>query len=282
MKVGEVDLHTHSIASDGKLSPADVVRKAAELGVTVLSLCDHDSVDGIAEAIAAARSFPQLTFIPGVELSTDVPHGEVHILGYFIDYTDAGLLARLETLRDSRIGRARKMVEKLRKLGINIEWKRVQEIAGSGAVGRPHVAQAMLEKGYLASFQEAFVKYIGRDGPAYVEREKITPVEAVELVVEVNGLPVMAHPLTAGDLEPMVGELKAAGLVGLEAYYDACPAEGVKRLVNLAREHNLIATGGSDFHGIDYSAETMLGGSCVPVESAEQLIALAKQRNLKK
>ncbi len=249
--------------------------------MTVLSLTDHDSVEGIPPAMEAAGEFPQLTFIPGVELSTDVPQGEVHILGYFIDHTDPVLLARLENLRESRVGRARKMVDKLRKLGLNIEWKRVQEIAGAGAVGRPHVAQAMMEKGYIASFQEAFSKYIGRDGPAYVEREKITPVEAVELILQVKGLPVMAHPLTTDEPEQAVAELKTAGLVGIEAYYDACPPPGVERLVGLARHHNLIATGGSDFHGIDYNTETMMGGSCVPLASARKLIALAKQRSLK-
>ncbi len=279
--MSQVDLHTHSTASDGKLSPADIVRKAAELGLTVLSLTDHDSVEGIPPAMEAAGEFPQLTFIPGVELSTDVPRGEVHILGYFIDHTDPLLLARLENLRDSRVGRARKMVDKLRKLGLNIEWKRVQEIAGAGAVGRPHVAEAMMEKGYIASFQEAFSKYIGRNGPAYVEREKITPMEAVELILQVKGLPVMAHPLTTDEPEQAVAQLKTAGLVGIEAYYDACPPPGVERLVGLARHHNLIATGGSDFHGIDYNTETMMGGSCVPLEAARKLIDLAKERRLK-
>lgn len=275
-----VDLHTHSTASDGKLSPADVIGKALELGITILSLTDHDSVDGIASAIAAARAFPQLTFIPGVELSTDVPHGEVHILGYFIDYTDPALLASLQNLRDSRVERAREMVVRLKKLGINIGWGRVQEIAGNGAVGRPHVAQAMLEKGYIASFHEAFQKYIGRDGPAYVEREKITPVEAVEIVLQARGLPVMAHPLTASDLDGMVVELKAAGMVGIEVYYNACSADDIRRLLSLAERYNLIPTGGSDFHGIDPATETMLGGSGVPAGAAEQLIALANQRGL--
>jgi len=170
------------------------------------------------------------------------------------------------------------MIAKLGELGIHIKWQRVQEIAGSGSIGRPHIAQAMLEKGYIASLKEAFTKYIGRDGPAYVEREKMTPVEAVELILLAKGLPVLAHPFTINDPETMVIELKAAGLVGIEAYYDSYTAEEIDRLVSLADRHNLIATGGSDYHGLEASTETMIGGANVPIESAEQLIALAEQR----
>ena len=139
----------------------------------------------------------------------------------------------------------------------------------------------MLEKGYIASIKEAFTKYIGWGGPAYVEREKMTPVEAVELILRAKGLPVLAHPLTINDPEAMIIELKAAGLVGIEAYYDGYTAEEINRLVSLADKYGLIATGGSDYHGLDDSTETMIGGVDVPIESAEQLIALAEQRALK-
>jgi len=173
------------------------------------------------------------------------------------------------------------MIAKLADLGIHIDWQRVQEIAGNGTIARPHIAQAMLEKGYINSIQEAFDKYIARDGPAYVEREKMTPVEAVELVVRNNGLPVMAHPLTIADPEAMVIELKAAGLVGIEAYYKGYTINEINRLVRLADQHGLIATGGSDYHGLGESGETMMGGVAVPLASAERLIALAEQRALK-
>ena len=173
------------------------------------------------------------------------------------------------------------MVAKLRNLGYYIKWERVQEIAGSGALGRPHIAQAMLEKGYINSLKEAFTKYIGRDGPAYVEREKMTPVEAVELVLQSGGLPVLAHPLTIPDPETMVIELKAAGLVGIEAYYAGYTTEEINGLVSLADRHGLIATGGSDYHGLDESDETIIGGMDVPIESVEQLVALAEQRRTK-
>ncbi len=274
--MSRIDLHIHSTVSDGKLSPTDIVRKSAERGLTVIGLADHDSVDGIAPALAAAKAFPQLKVIPCVEISTDVPNGEVHVLGYFIDYTDRKLKVTLERMRHSRRERAYGMVTKLGKLGIHIEWQRVQEIAGSGSIGRPHIAQAMLEKGYIASIKEAFTKYISRDGPAYVEREKMTPQEAVKLLLRTNGLPVLSHPLTINDPETMVTELQAAGLVGIEAYYNDYTADEISKLVSLADRHGLITTGGSDYHGLDNSTETMIGGADVPITSAEQLIALAK------
>jgi len=276
--MSQVDLHIHSTASDGKLSPADIVRKSAEKGLMVIALTDHDSVDGITSALAAAEAFPQLRVIPGVELSTDVPAGEIHVLGYFVDYTDRAFMATLEGMRRSRRERACGMVARLGRLGVHIEWQRVREIAGSGSIGRPHIAQAMLEKGYISSIKEAFTKYISRDGPAYVERKKMTPQEAVELLIQTNGLPVLAHPLTINDPEAMAAELKAAGLVGIEAYYYGYTAGEVSRLVSLANRYNLIATGGSDYHGPNSSTEATLGGADVPMASAERLIALAEQR----
>ncbi len=274
--MSSIDLHLHSTVSDGKFSPADIVRKAAERGLTVIALADHDSVDGIAPALAAARAFPQLTVIPCVEISTDVPKGEIHVLGYFIDYTDRKLKVTLEKMRHSRRERADGMVTKLGKLGIHIEWQRVQEIAGSGSIGRPHIAQAMLEKGYISSIKEAFTKYISRNGPAYVEREKMTPEEALKLLLRTGGLPVLAHPLTINDRETMVARLKTAGLVGIEAYYNNYTTDEISKLVSLADRHGLITTGGSDYHGPDNNAETMIGGADVPIESAERLMALAK------
>ena len=277
--MSRVDLHIHSTASDGRLTPADIVQEAAGRGLTYIALTDHDTVDGIAPAQAAAQAFPQLKIIPGVEISTDIPQGEVHVLGYFIDYTDPELGAALDRFRNSRLRRAQGMVAKLENLGIHIDWQRVQEIAVGSSIGRPHIAQAMLEKGYISSFKQAFTEYLSRDGPAYVEREKMTPVEAVELIAKARGLAVLAHPLTAGDPEALTTELKAAGLVGIEAHYDGYSAEEINRLVGLAQKHNLIATGGSDYHGLEPSNETAIGGADVPMESVEQLIALAKQRN---
>jgi predicted metal-dependent phosphoesterase TrpH len=279
--VSEVDLHIHSTASDGRLSPEEVVHKSAERGLTIIALTDHDTVAGIAPALEAAGAFPGLKVIPGIEMSTDVPKGEVHILGYFVDYTSQELRARLDRMRHSRQERAERIVARLRDLGISVEWQQVQEIAGSGSIGRPHIAQAMLDRGYVASVKEAFTKYLGRGCPAYVAWEKMTPARAVELMVRTNGLPVLAHPLTVSDLETMVIELKAAGLVGIEAYYNGYTVEQVGQLVSLARRHHLIVTGGSDYHGLDPATETAIGGNNVPVEAAERLITLAEQRALK-
>ncbi len=279
--MGRVDLHVHSTASDGRLTPAEVIGEAAAQGLSYIALADHDSVAGIAAALAAAESFPGLTVIPGIEISTDIPQGEVHILGYFIDYTDPELLAKLEDFRNSRLRRAEKMVAKLEGLGVHIEWQRVREIAGSSTIGRPHIAQAMMEKDYVPSFQEAFDKYLGHGKPAYVEREKMLPAEAAGIIVKAGGLPVLAHPLTIIKPEAMVLELIPAGLVGIEAYYKGYSAEEVQSLVALAQKHNLIATGGSDFHGIEPDEETAIGGTDVPLKAAERLIALAQESRLK-
>ena len=279
--MSQVDLHIHSTASDGKFSPEAIVGKAAELGLTTIALADHDSMDGVAPALEAARAFPRLRVIPGVEISTDIPDGEAHVLGYFLDYTNDELKSALERFRSSRRRRAQRMVARLSDLGIQIDWQRVQEIAGDGSIGRPHVAQAMLEKGHIASFGEAFTRYIGHGCPAYVERDKMTPVEAVALILRANGLPVLAHPFTIPEPGAIIIKLKAAGLVGIEAYYSGYTAEEIESLVSLADRHNLIATGGSDYHGLDDSSETMLGAVEVPMASAERLIALADERAFK-
>jgi predicted metal-dependent phosphoesterase TrpH len=275
--LSQVDLHVHSTASDGRLSPAQIIARAAEIGLKVIALTDHDSIDGIIPALEAAKNFPSLTFIPGVEISTDLADGEAHILGYFIDYASPELAKTLRKSRDSRSGRGKRMVEKLNTLGVKIEWARVQQIAGDGAIGRPHVAQAMMEKGYIKQFEEAFDKYIGHGGPAYVEREKMTPEEAVSMIVNARGLPVLAHPFTVKDPEGMVISLKKVGLVGLEVYYKDNTPHQIANTLQLAKKYSLIPTGGTDFHGIGNGNEVKLGGTEVPMSSAERLIKMAQK-----
>ena len=279
--MSKIDLHLHTTASDGRFTPAEIVAKAAGLGLEVIAITDHDTVDGIAPALIAAREFPRLTVIPGVEINTDVPQGEAHLLGYFIDYTNDNLSDALKRLRDSRHLRAQRMIEKLEGLGVTISWPRVRELAAGGTIGRPHIAQALQEKGYITSFKEAFTRYIGRDGPAYVERDKITQEEAVELVLKAHGLPVLAHPFTAGEVEPIVKRLKEAGLVGLETYYKEYTAGEIRELVTLAQKYGLLVTGGSDYHGLGENTETMLGAVEIPEEVSEKLSALANERGLK-
>jgi len=276
-----VDLHIHSAASDGRYTPVEIVRMAVTAGLTVIALTDHDTIDGMVPAIEAAREFPALTLIPGVELSTDVPSGEIHVLGYFIDYTGQEFQASLERMRNSRANRADKMVAKLKELGCDIELERVKQIAGNGALGRAHIAQALLEKGYISSFRDAFSKYIGHGCPAYVVREKLTPAEAVKLVLKANGLPVLAHPYTALNPEEVIKELKTIGLVGMEVYYAGYLPSEMNILLNMAEKYELIPTGGTDYHGIDATSDIAIGGTDVPIQSVKQLIALAEQRGIK-
>jgi predicted metal-dependent phosphoesterase TrpH len=276
----KADLHLHTTASDGRLSPKDIVSLAVKVGLDILAITDHDTIDGIAPALAAAEAFPSLTVIPGVEINTDVPHGEVHVLGYFINYTDPKLSASLQTLRDSRRGRARQMITKLGDLGMKIEWTRVCELAQGGSVCRPHVAQALFEKGYVSSEKEAFDKYIGHDGPAYVERYKLLPSEAVQLVIDAQGLPVLAHPAYISDLNELVPKLKEVGLVGMEIYYRDYSPDIIAGLLKIAKQHALIPTGGTDYHAFGDGSEVMIGGALAPTESVEQLFALADRRSL--
>ncbi|MFC2010237.1 PHP domain-containing protein [Chloroflexota bacterium] len=277
----KIDLHIHSCISDGRHSPAEVVRKSAGMGMTLIAITDHDNVDAIVPALEEAENFPGLTVVPGVEISTEMSQGEVHMLGYFIDYTNPELVTALENMRNSRKKRGQEMIDKLVNLGLPIEWERVQEIAGYGSVGRPHIAQALLEKGYITSLKDAFTEYLGWGKPAYASREKVSPAEAVRLILGAQGLPVLAHPLTINDPEALIIQLKGKGLVGLEAYYGEYDSEEIARLASLADKYDLITTGGSDYHGLDDSTETLIGNINMPPEVTEQLIALVEQRAVK-
>jgi len=272
------DLHTHSTYSDGRLTPAELIERAVSKGLEVLALTDHDSTGGIAEALQAAQKHPGLLFIPGVELSTDVPHDEVHVLGYFLDWRDPRFQDRLDRLRRSRLERGQKMLAKLKRLGIDISWQRVKEIAGDGTVGRPHIALAMIEAGHISSLEEAFDRYLSRNGPAYVQREKITPAEAVQLLTDASGLPVLAHPRDLHNLESLLVELKEAGLIGIEVYYQDYDQQTIERLLAIASQHDLLPLGGSDFHGIGSAHERDLGDIPLPFQPVEQLTSLARQR----
>jgi predicted metal-dependent phosphoesterase TrpH len=269
-----IDLHLHTTASDGALRPAELVARCAAAGLRVVAITDHDSTEGVAEALAAAAPLG-MTVVPGVELNTDASAGEVHILGYFVPLEDAAFQEALLSARDARLGRARQMVERLRVLGMPITFERVRELAGEGAVGRPHIAQALLEAGYVSSLAEAFARYLGRDGPAYVEGSRPTPVQAVQLIRAAGGIPVLAHPSYVADPEAMVAELVPAGLAGVEVYYrEYGPAE-IERFRSLATRYGLLLTGGTDFHGTGNWPEEGPGTVEVPWEVAEALFAAA-------
>jgi predicted metal-dependent phosphoesterase TrpH len=276
--MNQVDLHCHTTASDGALSPAELVRRGASLGLKWMAITDHDVTSGLEEASdAGARTGVEI--IPGVEINTDVPGAEVHLLGYFVDPNDPMLNSTLLSLREGRVERARQMAERLSELGAAVGFERILKLAGQGAVCRPHVAQALVEAGHVATYQEAFARYIGRNGPAYVERVKLTPGEACRLICGAGGLPVLAHPVhydhlgamrAAFDLDSGLAELRADGLRGIEVYYPGYDAITIQHLLSLARHHELLVTGGSDFHRIR-PGEPDLGGVYVPGKVVRRL-----------
>lgn len=276
--MNEVDLHIHSTASDGALTPTQLVARAGRLALKVIAITDHDSTEGVSEAQAAGPRYG-VEVISGVEINTDVPGSEVHVLGYYVDPGHPELTAQLARLRDGRIGRARRMAEKLGEMGAPVSFERILAIAGEGAVGRPHVAQALVEAGHVVTMAEAFERYIGRNSPAYVDRLKFTPAQACTLIRRAGGVPVLAHPVhfdqygairATFDLDAMLPELKAAGLLGLEAYYPGYDAVTMEYLLDVARRHNLLVTGGTDFHGTRAS-EPDLGGIYVPMKVVRRL-----------
>ena len=273
-----IDLHTHSTASDGVYAPGELVRHAKDGGLRVLALTDHDTTDGLDEAAQAAAKL-DIDFIPGIEINTDVSGGEVHVLGYFMEYQRPAFQEKIKVLRDARERRGQRMVELLNEHGINVAWERVRAIA-EGAVGRPHVAKALLEAGYVQTIGEAFDRYIGTGRFAYVPRYRMTPEDAVRLIASANGLPVLAHPIDLPGLDELrnwLPSLCAAGMVGLETYYGPYTAANEQALLALANKYRLIPTGGTDFHGPGIHP-TPLGGRFVPHEAVERLKAEAARR----
>lgn len=271
-----VDLHLHTTASDGRLSPGELVRLASDLGLKQIAISDHDTTEGLPEAFQEAEVHAGLRIIPGIELSTDIPGDEIHMLGYFIQYQDESFQEILRRFRQGRVDRARQMVQKLVDLGMQLEWERVQEIAGDGAVGRPHIALALVEKGYCKEPNDAFPEYLGRDGLAYVERPKLTPAEAIQLLRNAGGVPVLAHPAYLSNLESHLPGLKAAGLAGMEVHYAKFAPEQVEYLERLAAEFDLIPCGGSDYHGLGNSDDALPGSNGPPPATVERLEEAAR------
>lgn len=270
-----VDLHLHTLASDGRLTPAELVRLAVSQGLETIAVTDHDTTDGLEEAFHAAGEFPGFRVIPGIELSADVPGDEVHVLGYFIDPGNPELQDELLRFRRGRLDRARTMVEKLAQLGIRLEWERVQHFAGDGAVGRPHIAMAMVEAGYCQEPKDAFPEYLGRNGLAYVERAKLTPAGAVGIIRRAGGAAVLAHPAYMKDMEAGIANLSGIGLAGMEVHYAKYRDDTVRQLGRLSREYGLIPCGGSDYHGMGNSDEGLPGDNGPPMDSVERLEAAA-------
>lgn len=270
-----VDLHLHTLASDGRLSPTELVRLAASQGLKTIAVTDHDTTDGLAEAFEAAKRFPGVRIVPGIELSADVPGDEVHVLGYFINPDDAELQAELVRFREGRVDRAKTMVEKLGQLGIHVEWERVQHFAGDGAVGRPHIAMALVEAGYCQEPKDAFPEYLGRNGLAYVERVKLTPAEAVGMIRRAGGAAVLAHPAYMNDMESGIASLSGIGLAGIEVHYAKYREDTIRQLARIARQYELIPCGGSDYHGMGNSDECLPGENGPALETVDRLEEVA-------
>lgn len=281
---GRIDLHAHTTASDGQLAPAALVQAAAERGVSVLAITDHDTVAGVAEARAAAVSVG-VRVIAGIELNCDLPEGSgddhADILGYFVDVADPGLLRLTEDILAARRERAREMVRRLRLLGADVTYDQVEAIAGSGAVGRPHVARALVAAGFVPDVPAAFRSYIGRGGPAYADRYRLSPADACRRVRAAGGVPGLAHPVPPDRpysdpkrLRFFLVPLVEAGLGALECYYPGYTARVSRWLVALADYFGLVPTGGSDFHGPG-RPERELGSVDVPAGTVERLAAAA-------
>lgn len=247
------DLHLHSNYSDGSYTPEELVAEAVEKGFSAIALADHDTIEGFAKAEKAAEG-KDIEVIPAIELSTFREKAEIHILGYYIDPNNEKLLSETEKIFSARKKRAQRMVELLNKEGIKITFSQVKALAGDDYLGRPHIARAMIESGYISEMGQAFTTdYIGNSGRAYVSKYKLSPKKAIELIIESGGIPVLAHPVFINHGEPMnlidIEGLKEIGLVGIEVYHTKHSKDDINKYHKIAEKLDLLITGGSDFHG---------------------------------
>jgi len=272
------DMHVHSSASDGTLSPAELLREAKRAGLSAMALTDHDTMDGVAEAQRAADGLG-IELIPGVELSTDYGEQEVHVLGYYPSPENPGLEAQMRLCRDFRVTRNERMVQKLQETGFSITMEELGKHFGDSVITRAHMARYLFETGQIPDIKTAFAKYIGDNCPCYIERPKITPVEAVTLIKKAGGVAVLAHPvllpkLDEAEIEQMITEMKEAGLAGIEAIYSENTKDDETHFRKLAEDMGLAVTGGSDFHGAnkpDIRLSVGKGNLRIPYALAENI-----------
>lgn len=247
-----VDLHVHSTKSDGSFTPSELVDYAIEKGLAAFALTDHDTTEGLEEAFMAAKG-KDIEVIPGIEFSTEYQGKDIHILGLYIDYNGEEFKKYLVDFQNSRTIRNEKMCKKLSEHGVDITYEKLQKRFPEAVLTRAHYAKFLWEEGYVSSIKEAFDRYIGDHAPCFLPREKVTPVQAVELILRAKGVPVLAHPVLYGmsdeRLETLVSTLKDAGLVGIEAVYSTYNNADERRMKALAKKYNLLISGGSDFHG---------------------------------
>ena len=271
-----IDLHAHSTASDGSLSPTELAEAAVRAGLTTLALTDHDCAKGLPEFLAAAKPLG-LRAIPGIELSAEVPSGQLHLVGLAFDYQDPALTARFARLLGGRSERNALILEALNQGGIALTEAEVRAFAGDELVSRVHFAQALIAKGHASDVKDAFARFLAKGAPFYRDRFRYTPAQCLEMIHAAGGVVMMAHPLSLttdwAELDARIGELKALGLDGMECYYSTYDQETTLNLLRLARRHNLVPSVGSDFHGAP-KPDIFLGRLPVPPETEAALLAL--------
>ena len=265
---GRVDLHVHTVFSDGDMTPEEMVAEARKMGLAGIAITDHDEIGGVEVAMEAAGS-SGLKVVPGVELSTVEGKTDLHILGYLIDVHDEQLHKHLQVFRDARRNRGIKMVERLRDMGVDIKVDSVLEIAGDGAVGRPHIAAALLRNGCVETLEDAFRRYIGFDSPAYVHKYQLKPSEAFRLIADAGGIGAVAHPGTSRR-DDLIADFMASGMRAIEVYHPKHREPEIERYQRLADKLGLVATGGSDTHG-RRDGNLTLGACTVPLSVIDQL-----------
>ncbi|MFQ6133056.1 MAG: PHP domain-containing protein [Armatimonadota bacterium] len=270
-----IDLHIHSTASDGTEDPAEIVRAAAQMGLSAIAVVDHDTMAGVPAALDAAQQLP-LEVIPAVEINTDYQGTDVHILGYHLDPEDEPLEALLAAVREKRLGRAAEIVRRLKTLGLELEMADVLQVAGEAAVARPHVAAVLHQMGVCSSPQEAFDRFIGRDRPAYVPRYRLTPQQAIEAIAAAGGVPVLGHPGLM-NRDRVIAQLLPLGLRGLEAYHVHHSPSATAKYVAMAEKLDLVITGGTDSHGPKGTRPVEIGAVHVPDELLGPLAAAAEE-----
>ena len=255
-----IDLHTHTIASDGSMTPEELIRHAYNKGLAAIAVTDHDTVRAVAQAVEEGKKLG-IEVIAGVEISVDFST-ELHLLGYYPNGDYEPIIRTLEELRKKREQRNYKVINRLNELGVPISIEEVSKMAKGGVVGRPHIARALVEKGYAKDMGHAFEKYLGVGKPAYFRKNKLTPQEGIEEIIRSGGIPVLAHPIyldmTYEELDGLLDELVGYGLMGIEAIYAGNTDEQTAELLQLAQKHSLIVTGGSDFHG-SYKPDIEIG-----------------------
>ncbi len=259
------DLHVHTYYSDGTSSPGEVIADAVKAGLSCVAITDHDVADGVAPAVEAGRA-AGVEVVPGIELSSEIEGKDVHILGYFMDYAKGPLFDRLGVFLDARVERMKQMLVNLRSVGIdNIAFEEVAALTRSRAVGRAHLALLLVQKGWVASFKDAFEQYLSEGRPGYASKYKQTPFEAIDLIRQSGGIAVMAHPMLT-QKDELISPMVKAGLGGLEVYYSGCTDTVTKFYEKIAKKYDLVMTGGSDAHGAA-KPHTYVGKMKVPYET---------------